>query len=1481
MSSIDKRIVQMQFDNQGFEKGVNTTLNSLNKLNDSIKKTDSSNGLSNIGAGVEKIASKFNAMGVVAASTLMNITNRAIDAGVNITKAFTIDPISDGFAEYETKMNAIQTILTNTASKGTTLDDVTGALAKLNEYADKTIYNFADMTRNIGTFTAAGIDLDTSVSAIKGIANLAAGSGSTPVQASTAMYQLSQALAAGKVSLMDWNSVVNAGMGGELFQNALKETAKGMGLVVDEGKPFRETLQDGWLTAEVLTKTLEGFAEDESLVKAATEVKTFTQLIDTMKESVGSGWATTWEHIIGNKEQAAELFTSISDGFNSIIQPSTDARNKMFEEWNNNGGRAAAIEGLTNVIKSMGKVLSSIGSAWKEVFPSMTGEKLTSISNKFKDLTEKFKINDNAAKKIKDTFKGLFDVVRLIGDGFISLIKGISPLGKVFTGLGPKILDVTSSIGKFFSNIRKIAQENGFFETMANGIKKSIDVVGSVITGFGDKISNLFKRSGKLDFGKFFSSISDGFKSVGNFLKPIIDGIGNTIGSINFDTVLNALKTSIAFKITKSLFDIFKKIGNVGDSAKSIVDTFKETLGSFKDIGSGISDAFGSLKDALEGYQKDLQAGTLIKIAVAIGILAGSLLLLSSIDGNKLAVGLGGLAGLFAELTASFVVMSKFGSFKGVMSIGTFLILFASSISLLTKAFKSLSELNPNQLMSGFVGLTSVILLTIGAVKLLGKGTKNLISTATGLLIFAAALHVMSGAIEKIGEIDSNTLGQGLGAIGILLGELAIFLVGAKFGGLSITSATGILILSAALLVLQKAVDSFGSMDTNSIIKGLSGVAGILAEILIFSSLSAGGVKMTVLGVALNLIAFALSTLSDAVKSFAGMSWEEIGRGLTAMAGGLTILGVASQLISGVKMTVVAVGIGAMSLAIGLLSLALKSMGDMSWEEIGRGLTVLAGALLILSVAMIAMSGAIAGAAALVIVAGAIALLTPQLLLLSQMSLEGLVVSLAAMAGAFTVLGLAGLLLGPMVPVLLGLAGAIALMGIGALASGVGISLMATGFGLLGAAIGGSGLIILEFIRQLIELLPLMGSKMGEGVVNFAQAIGEGAPIIISAITTLISQMLESMTTLIPQVVQLAVTTVTEFANGLATAVPVLVDAGLRMITGILEGIANNIGQLIDAGADCVINYLNGVADKLPAIIDAGINLALSFIEGVADGLQNNKDRIGSAIENVIHTMITVGMEVLASGIEGFIKGGKDLIDGAIDGIKSKWPGIKDAAKGAVDSAKDAVSNLGNALFSAGADLINGFMDGIKSKAQAVWDAAVGVGEKAIEAVKSVLGIHSPSRVFREIGKFTIMGMSSGLDHYSYMAEKSAVSVVDNIRKPFSNIGKIIEDDINDDIKITPVMDLSNVKEGSRLINSMIGKEDFRVNARTNLLAGSVGKIQNRKDNSDIISAIKELKEGLGNNTSYTINGITYDDGSNVSSAIETLVRAARIERRL
>ena len=1510
----------MQFDNQNFESGVSKTMNSLQKLNEKLKMKDSSKGLdgvneslnklsgfgvSGLTAGVEGVTAKFSALGVIGMTALANITNSAINTGKQLLKSLTIDPIKTGFSEYETKMGAIQTILTNTSHQGTTLDDVNAALAELNTYADKTIYNFAEMTKNIGTFTAAGVDLDTSTAAIKGIANLAAASGSSSQQASTAMYQLSQALAAGKVSLQDWNSVVNAGMGGKLFQDALIRTSEVMGTGADsmikKYGNFRESLTKGnWLTAEVLTETLkqisgayteadliaQGFTKSQAkdivtlannASNAATEVKTVTQLLDTMKESVQSGWATSWEYIIGDKEEATKLLTGISNAFENLMGPSTEARNNMLKFWNEAGGRDDVIKGFTNIFQSLGKGFKSIGEAWNEVFPSMSGEKLVELSAKFKDFTENFKMSDETASKLKNTFKGVFSVFDTVKDAIVGVVKGFTPLLGVIKPIGSGFLTITSSIGSFVSKIGDAANRSKIFEKIGNGIKTAFEAVGTALSTAGDKVSEFIS---KMSVGNVFDTVGKVFSKVGEVISKVASGIGQAIGSINFETITNIGKTLAGVGIFKVLKDLFDKFKGIGDDLTGVFD-------SFKGIGEGIAGVLDSVKESLTAYQNSLNAGTLIKLATAIGILAASLLVLSSIDPARLATALAGMAVVFGELTLAMMAINKVGNIKGLMKTSTSMILMATAMLVMAGALKTLSSISIDEMVTGLVGLAAALGTMVLAVKLFSTSSKGLAKTSASLIIFGAALHVMASALKQLGGIDAETLGAGLFAMMGVLTELALFLAAAKFGSLSLSSATAILILSGALLVLSKAMEQFGEMKSENIIRGLAGIAGILAEMAIFSKLAGGGFNMVALGVGLAAMGAAVLVLAQAVKSMGSISWEEIGRGLTSLAGALTVLGIASKLISGPQMLLLSVGLGAMSIALMGLATALQMMGDQSWEEIGKSMVALAGSLTILTVAMYAMSGCLLGAAAMLVMAGALAILTPQLIALGQLSLAQIGTGLLALAGAFTVIGVAGAVLGVISPLLIAFAAAVALVGVGIAAAGAGMLAFGTGFAAVAAAIAASGALIIEFLKQTVELLPQLGLKAGEAMVNFAGAVAKGAPQIIGAFTTILQSIITAIATNIPQIAKLGMDLIVAFAEQLASGIPQLVTYGMEMVIGILEGIGANMYQLVDAGIECVVEFINGVADNLGEVIDAGINLALSFIEGVADGLLANQGRLESAVSKVIQAIITTGLSVISGGISGFVKGGTDLINGLIQGISSMYGSCTKAASGAIEAAKKGIGNVGKALWGAGQSLVEGFVGGITSMAGLVAKAASYVVSKATSAAKNALQINSPSKVFMRIGNSVDEGFVKGIDQDSDTVVASATSlvdkVVDNFARPLSAISDLIDVDTNP--VITPVLDLSNVQANSRRLNSMIpGSGNIALSTdAANIMTSSMGTVQNGVSNSEVVSAIKDLKNNMpvAGNTSYNINGITYDDGSNIVNAVETLVRAARIERRI
>lgn len=704
-TEIEQRVVEMQFDNKQFERNVSTTMSSLDKLKQSLNLTGAAKGLENVGtaarginlsgltSAAETVGLKFNAMWTIADQTFRNIANSAYYTGKRMASALTIDPIKTGFSEYETQINAVQTILANTKSKGTTIDNVNTALDELNTYADKTIYNFTEMTRNIGTFTAAGVDLDKSVTSIKGIANLAAVSGSTSQQASTAMYQLSQALAAGKVSLMDWNSVVNAGMGGEVFQNALKRTAKNMGTDVDalikKYGSFRESLTRGeWLTADVLTETLtqlsgayteadllaKGYTKEqakdilelaETAESAATDVKTWTQLWDTLKESAQSGWTQTWEILVGDFEEAKGMFSKVSKVIGDMIGNSAEARNNLLQGWKDAGGRDDMLVGIKNAFAGLMNIIKPIKNAFRDVFPPTTVDQLLSFSSGFKNLMTKFRdFTIEVGPQIRDTFKGIFSVID-IGWTFVKdLAGGVAKLIGKLTGLSGGVLDVTAKIGNWLSRLRDTVKQTDIFGTTVDKIVGFLGNVTDKIKSFGGTVKSAFKSSSAEGFYRILRGIWDFIvkigSRVGEIFAPLGKAVSDLFGNANFADILN---DGIFAAV---LVGIYKFVGNLNGPLESLKDLFDGLAGEGGIIG-GIKDTLDSVRGCFEAYQNSLNAETIKKIAVAIAILAASIFVISSIDGSKLDQSLGAITILFTELLASLAIFTKIKDRKSVV----------------------------------------------------------------------------------------------------------------------------------------------------------------------------------------------------------------------------------------------------------------------------------------------------------------------------------------------------------------------------------------------------------------------------------------------------------------------------------------------------------------------------------------------------------------------------------------------------------------------------------------------------------------------------------------------------------------------------------------------------------------------------------------------------------------------------------------------
>lgn len=1371
-TTIDERVVEMRFDNKQFEQNIQTSLSSLDKLKKSLNLEGAAKGLetvnnaankcsgnmSPLSNAVETVRVRFSALEVMAITALQNITNSALAAGKNLVSAFTIDPIKTGFEEYETQINAVQTILANTSSKGTTLDQVNNALDELNHYADMTIYNFTEMTRNIGTFTAAGVDLDTSVAAIKGIANLAAVSGSNSQQASTAMYQLSQALAAGTVKLQDWNSVVNAGMGGQVFQDALKETAKVHGIAIDEmikdEGSFRETLSKGWLTSDILTETLAKFTGDlnedqlrtmgytddqiKSIMEmgktandAATKVKTFTQLFDTLKEAAQSGWTQSWEIIVGDFEEAKELLTEVSDTFSAVINASADARNKMLQDWKDLGGRTMMIEAVKNVFEGLVSVAKPVQEAFNEIFPPMTGKQLAEITERIRDLTAKFKMGEESSKNLKNTFKGVFAVLDIVGQAFKAVAGGVGELIGLFLPAGNGVLSLTGSFGEYLVKLDETVKKTDIF---GKAVSTVVDIVKTVITFVktaGEKVKEFGKAAGeKFDFPgfelfhSFLERVHDRMAQIGDGAGKMKSGVivafemmGEALEKCKFLKVMEALWTAvkviaggIADAVGTMMGTLAEKLGNadfsgvldilnsiaVGGIALSVSKFLKsvtEPLEGLNGVLEGVTGILDGVRGCFEAYQTNLKAGTLLKIGAAIALLAGSIVAISLIDSDKLSASLGAITVLFANLLGAMAIFNKISSDTGKVSKAcTAMIAMSVAVSILAGALKKVSDLDWGELARGLVGIAGLTTIVVASSKAMASSQKQVMKGATSLIIFGAAIKILASACEDLSKLQWDELGRGLTGVGVLFAEIAVFLRVAKFNGKMISTATGIVILSAAMKVLASACKDFGQMEWSEIGKGLAGIGGLLAELAVFTNLAGNAKHVMSTGVALIAIGAAMKIFASAVKDFGQLQWDEIGRGLTAMGGALAEVAIAVNLMPK-NMIGIGTGLVIVGGALEIIANCMSKFGGMQWEEIGRGLTVMGGALAELAISLNFMKGTLGGSAALLVASGALAVLAPVLSILGALSWEAIAKGLISIAGAFTIIGVAGAVLTPLVPTILALSGAFALIGVGVLtigagllAAGTGLSALAIGFTALATAGAAGATAIVAALTVIVTgiagLIPAVLTKVGEGIIAICKVIAAGAPAIGEAVKAVVLTLIDVFVSCVPQLADGALQLVVGVLAALVTYTPQIVDLAFKFLIGILDGIASNLPSLIKAGVDVLVAFFAGIVDALRGI-DTG-----ALLKGIA----------GIGLLSAIMLALSATASLVPGAMVGILGMGAVVAEMALVlaavGLLSKLPGLS----WLIGEGGKLLQGIGTAIGQFVGGIVGGFMSGVSSQ---------------------------------------------------------------------------------------------------------------------------------------------------------------------------------------
>ncbi len=1391
---IDEKLVVMRLENEQFKAKATETVGLFGKLKQAlgnvgntrfdkvsnelngIQKSANGINMNNLSSAVDTISNRFSTLGVIATTALTNITNRAVNAGMALKHSLTTQQITDGFREYETKIGSIGTVLSNTEWAGTTLEDVKRVLEELNVYADNTVYSFGQMTENIGRFTAAGVTIDDSAIAIKGLSNLAAASGSNVQQLNTAMYQMSQSMAAGTFNLMDWNSLVNAGMAGKKTQDALLETARAMGVNVDMSEGFRNSISKGWLTAEVFLETMKKFGKDESMTEAATAVRTFTGMMDALKEGIGSGWATSWEIIFGDYEKATRFWTAISNALTGVFAKQSQARNEMLQNLANSG----ALENFGRVIQNVGtpvvQLFKSIGSAFRQVFPPKSSDGLVKVASGLANVTSHLKMSEGTVQNVTTIFKGLFsifstgfEVIKIIGSALLGLVPSFESTGGGALGLVARLFEIPIALNEFIKSSNAVDAVAKTLKSVFNGIGKVLGLVGAAFMSLGDIVDRTFSIFAKADFGETPVAEESGIVKVLIGIRDAIDSVFGYIANINYSAIGSGIigffegtantliwikdKLTGAVKFIANLpslimdnqgwilagggiagfaaivwkaYEVFRDFSKAGGFVTKLLGNSAETV---KQLGELFESAGGSLK----AFTLGIHVKSLMTIALAVGVLAVSFKLLADLDGNQIANGLYMIVGSLAALVGALTIMSKFdvtGSFGATLAI----VGMSLAIGALAVAVKYLSDMNYAEMTQGIIGLVAILGTLTGAIVLMSKFGSSFAVGALQFIAIASAIHILISAMDKIGGLDPDSLTRSLVVLGTILTQLAIFIKLASSRSATFTaSAVGILATAGAVLIIVKAMEQLAGFNSKELAKGLISVGLILGAIAAFSVIVSKS-NMAVTGAGILLLAVALNALVLPIAALGNMKIETLAKGIGALALVLLSLAATTKLMTSAIPGAIAVTI--LAVALNLLIVPIAALGAMAWGTILTGIGAL-------TLALVAFGGVAA------------------LLGVATLPLLGFGVAIAAIGAGFMMFG-KGLLIITTTSV------ASVTIVLTAFAS------LVTGLVTLLPAITD---LMMKIANAVVEVMVKMAPKVADAIGRLLMVIMEKVQEYLPQVVDMVLETLEILLTSLGEYLLSYLDIVADVLIQILETIATFVDDALRVVLDLLLTLINTIGEyvprFIQAGTDLIIGFLDGLTENIPLIIESVAEFMVTMLTTMADTIDENGpllvDSFMRIMGEIAETIVIAGASMV-DAMFGWIPGvseateriGKTAGKYIEDNFRAKDIGTNkgkefstslSGANGLAKSAGESIARAGTDgassinLTATGQNAGIGFANGLSSSGvlSSVISSAKSLASSAYDTIVNMLDIHSPSRVTTELGEHTGQGFANGV----------------------------------------------------------------------------------------------------------------------------------------
>ena len=1264
--TIDQKVVEMRFDNEQFEKNVSTSMSTLEKLKQSLNLDGASKSFENIdraannvsfdkiASGVEALQNRFSTMGIVGMRVIGNMTDTMIGfvkKGIN----FVTDSVIQGG-----KKRAMNLENAHFQLQGLLKDEtaVQAIMKNVNDSVDGTAYSLDAAAKVASQYAATGMRAgDKMFSALRAVAGVAAMTNSEYEETGEIFTTV-----AGNGRLMgeQLNQLASRGL------NAAATLATYLNKSESE---VRDMVSKGKISFETFAAAMDdAFGEH---AKKANE--TFTGALSNVKAALARIGALFISPLIEQNGAFVKLFNTLRVKINDIksaMIPIADSVTKTVMNMANKLSGFIAkidakmlIESLKNSLDGLMSIIKPIKEAFIEIFPPITAQHLLKITEYIRDLTAKFKLNDKQAAKLKSTFKGLFSIIKLGISVVTKIVSAVATLvGKLF-GLSGSVLDITGSLGDFVSRIvtsitksnlfgKSVDKITGFLGKAIDKTKEFTEAITNKIKlpNYFDKFVNVIKKIGEV-ISKVAKKVSSAASGIGKAIWDIFlnGGLDNLVGLVNggiFTSFLLDLK-----KFTEGLKD-FKK-----EAKKEAKDS-----GGIKD---GIVNVLNSVKDCLEDWQKNIKAGTILKIAIAVAVLAAALLIISKVPVEKLGTSLGAVTALFGETLGALALFEKInGNYNGAYEAVAIIVAMSVSLLILASAVKKLSDLGLEGLAEGVIGVSALMYAVVGAAKLMSKGGKDISKGAYQLVIMAVALKIMASVCKDLSKLSLEDLGKGVSSVAVILLEFAGFaaLMERIDTDELMRSSFSLILIGVAMEIFADACSKFGNMEWVDLGKAGAAIAGILLIASGFGKLSqySGDIKNS--SIALILIGAAMEIFADVCTKFGQLEWEQLAKAGAAIAGILMLVNDFNS-ISEESGDIIksAISLAIIGVALEILQDALGKMGDISWEEYGKQMAVLGGSLIILSYALDAMKDSIKGSAALIIASAALAILAGVLAILGVMSWGSIIKGLIAIAGTLAILGVAGYLLEPVVPVIVALTGAVALFGLGCLAAGAGVVILSAGLTALSGALvaAATGIIsaLTIIVVGVLKIIPSIIEVLTDTIVVICEVITRSASAIGKALKTLILVLVDVIVECVPAIALGALKLILGVLESLAKYTPQIIDLLFKFLIGVLEGVAKNLPQLIQAAVDVFMSFFSGVVEALKKIdketlikgiaavgILAALMTALAATALLAPAAMIGVFAMGAIVTELAFVLATLGGLAQIPGLEWFISQGGNLL---------------------------------------------------------------------------------------------------------------------------------------------------------------------------------------------------------------------------------------------